>query len=207
MITVPYISPTVKFRRNVIMDNGNAQEADCKALRERDFASSKYGAQERIQVAVAFIVEGNVSRTSRVTGIPESTIRDWRKSDWWEQLATEVRGEKEREFQAGFTRMVQAAIGQVEDRLTHGDVKLVRGAEGHEERRVPVSAKDATMVAAISYDKLRLSLNLPTSIRSNTDAHTLESLAKRFEEIGRANQREVIDVTPMTGKVSAPSES
>ena len=176
-------------------------------LSGQSFQGSRYGVQERIQVAVAFIVEGNVSRTSRATGIPESTIRDSRKSDWWEQLNAEVRGEKEHEFQAGFTRMVQAAIGQVEDRLTHGDVKLVRGAEGHEERRVPVSAKDATMVAAISYDKLRLSLNLPTSIRVNTDAHTLEALGKRFEEIGKAYQREVIDVTPMTGKVSAPSES
>ena len=72
---------------------------------------------------------------------------------------------------------------------------------------MPVSAKDATMVAAIAYDKLRLSLNLPTSIRSNTDANALETLAKRFEEIGRSYHREVIHVNPMTGKVVKPSSS
>ena len=58
-----------------------------------------------------------------------------------------------------------------------------------------VSAKDATMVAAISYDKLRLSLNLPTSIRATSD-NSLEALAKKFETIGKKYHREVIVVTP-----------
>ena len=85
--------------------------AHSKALSTCNFAGSKYGVQKRIQVAVAFLVEGNVSRTSKVTAIPETTIRDWRKTDWWEQLCAEVRGEKESEFRAGFTRIVDAAIG------------------------------------------------------------------------------------------------
>jgi hypothetical protein len=51
------------------------------------------------------------------------------------------------------------------------------------------------MVAAIGYDKLRLSLNLPTSIRATSD-NSLEALAKKFEKIGKKYQREVIDVTP-----------
>ena len=177
------------------------------ALANCAFQGSKFGRQERIEAAAAFLIHGNVSKASDATGIGKTTIRDWQKQEWWGPLCEEVRAEKEHEFQAGFTRIVQAAIGQVEDRLTHGDVKLVRGSEGHEERRVPVSAKDAVVIAGIGYDKLRLSLNLPTSIRSNTDAHALESLAKRFEEIGQAYTREVIDVTPMTGEVLPPKDA
>jgi len=52
------------------------------------------------------------------------------------------------------------------------------------------------MVAAISYDKLRLSLNLPTSIRAVSD-NDLENLGRKFEEIGKKYQHEVIDVTPL----------
>jgi len=173
----------------------------------RVFKGSKYGIQGRTQAAIACLIYGNVTKASEATGFPQTTIRYWRKEEWWSPLCDEVRAEKEHEFQAGFARIVEAAIGQVEDRLRDGDVKLVRAGNGHEERRVPVSAKDATIVAAVSYDKLRLSLNLPTSIWANTDASSLESLAIRFGEIGRAYQREVIDINPMTGEVIKPSGS
>jgi|ETNmetMinimDraft_15_1059895.scaffolds.fasta_scaffold00039_2 hypothetical protein len=181
------------------MDDENTPKTLSKALTDCNFSGSKYGVQERIQVAVAFLIHGNVSRTSEATGIPKTTIRDWRNTDWWGPLNEEVRAEKESEFQAGFTRIVESAIGQIEDRLQHGDVKLVKIGNEHEQRRVPVSAKDATMVAAISYDKLRLSLNLPTSIRAVSD-NDLENLGRKFEEIGKKYQHEVIDVTPFADK-------
>ena len=87
---------------------------------------------------------------------------------------------------------MQAAIGQIEDRLEHGDVRLVKSKDGFEERRVPISAKDATMVAAISYDKLRLSLNLPTSISSSQKS--LTELSQEFQDIAKNYRRDVIDV-------------
>ena len=178
------------------MDKIISSETHSKALTDCNFSGSKYGIQERIQVAVAFLIHGNVSRTSEATGIPKTTIRDWRNTEWWVQLSEEVRAEKEHEFQAGFSRIVESAIGQVEDRLQNGDAKLLRGAEGHEERRVPVSAKDAVVIAGISYDKLRLSLNLPSTIRASSD-NNLENLARKFEEIAKKYQHEVIDVTPL----------
>jgi hypothetical protein len=174
-------------------------ETHSKALTDHNFSGSKYGIQERIQVAVAYLIHGNVSRTSEATGIPKTTIRDWRNSVWWGPLSDEVRAEKEHEFQAGFSRIVESAIGQIEDRLQHGDVRLVKAGNGHEPRRVPVSAKDATMVAAISYDKLRLSLNLPTSIRAVSE-NDLNTLGRKFEEIGKKYQHEVIDLTPLADK-------
>ena len=70
--------------------------------------------------------------------------------------------------------------------------------DGHEQVRVPVSAKDAIVIGGIGYGKLRLSLNLATSIRGTSDKD-LETLARKFEKIGKQYQHEVIDVTPMTG--------
>ena len=80
-----------------------------------------------------------------------------------------------------------------------GDVKLVKTRDGHEQHRVPVSAKDATVIAAIGYDKLRLSLNLPTTIRG-TAGPDLEALARKFQAMGEKYTRDVIDVKPLAGK-------
>ena len=80
-----------------------------------------------------------------------------------------------------------------------GDVKLVKTRDGHEQHRVPVSAKDATVIAAIGYDKLRLSLNLPTSIRGSSGPD-LEALARKFEAMGKKYTRKVIDAKRLAGK-------
>ena len=87
---------------------------------------------------------------------------------------------------------MSSAIGEIEDRLEHGDVRLVKTKSGYEQKRVPISAKDATMVAAISYDKLRLSLNLPTNITSSQK--NLSELSQEFQEIAKNYRRDVIDV-------------
>ncbi len=56
------------------------------------------------------------------------------------------------------------------------------------------------MIGGIGYDKLRLSLNLPTSIRGTSDKD-LEKIARKFEKIGKQYQHEVIDVTPLAGNI------
>ena len=165
-------------------------------LTGHNFKGSQYSNQQRIEAAVHYMVHGSLTKTAKACQIPLTTLYDWKQSEWWPTLTEQIRSEKESEFQAGFSRIVESAIGQIEDRLEHGDVRLVKGAEGHEEHRVPVSAKDATMVAAIGYDKLRLSLNLPTSIRATSDEN-LAKLGRKFETIGRAYHRTVIDVTPL----------
>ena len=108
------------------------------------------------------------------------------------ELSEQVRIEKEAEFQAGFSRIVQSALVEIEDRLQHGDVRLVKTKDGYEQKKVPISAKDATMVAAISYDKLRLSLNLPTTISSSQKS--LSELSTEFQDIAKKYRRDVIDV-------------
>ena len=162
------------------------------ALTGHTFPGSKYDNQQRIEAAAYYMVHGSLTKTAKACGIPLTTLYDWKQSEWWPELSEQVRIEKEAEFQAGFSRIVSSAIGEIEDRLEHGDVRLVKTKEGYEEKRVPISAKDATMVAAISYDKLRLSLNLPTNITSSQK--NLSELSQEFQEIAKNYRRDVIDV-------------
>lgn len=166
--------------------------AHSNALQGYTFPGSNYSNQQRIEAVVYFMVHGSLTKTSKACGIPLTTLFDWKQSEWWPELSEQIRSEKEHEFQAGFSRIVQAAISEIEDRLQHGDVRLVKGKDGYQERRVPISAKDATMVAAISYDKLRLSLNLPTTISSSQKS--LTELSQEFQDIAKNYRRDVIDV-------------
>jgi hypothetical protein len=151
-----------------------------------DFSGSKHTNQDRLDALVNYMVLGTYAKAGKATGIPASTIRDWARTDWWAALSAEVRSEKEDEFRAGFTEIIVKAIDQAKDALEHGEVKLVKTKDGYEERRVPVGAKDSVMVAAISYDKLRLSENKATSITETSSSGgiqaKLEELSKRLEE-------------------------
>jgi len=86
------------------------------ALQGYTFQGSKYSNQQRIEAAVYYMVHGSLTKTAKECGIPLTTLYDWKQSPWWPELSEQVRSEKEAEFQAGFSRIVQAAIGEIEDR-------------------------------------------------------------------------------------------
>ncbi len=103
-------------------------------------------------------------------------------------LAESIRNEKEDEHHAVFSRIIDKATKRAEDALEHGETKLVKTKDGYEERRVPVGAKDALIMAGIAYDKKRLSQNLPTSITQSDSSKGIQ--AKLQELSNRLTQRE-----------------
>ncbi len=108
----------------------------------------------------------------------------------------EARNEKEDEHHAAFSRIIDKATKRAEDALEHGETKLVKTKDGYEERLVPVGAKDALMIAAISYDKKRLSENLPTSITQSEGSKgiqaKLEELSERLSEQERVGNAKLV---------------
>jgi hypothetical protein len=163
------------------------QETYSSALQGYTFAGSKYTNEQRIDAVVNYMVLGTLSKASEACGIPLTTLYDWKKTEWWEPLAVEARNEKEDEHHAAFSRIIDKATKRVEDALEHGETKLVKTKNGYEERRVPVGAKDSLMIAAISYDKKRLSENLPTSI---TQSDTGKSIQAQLEELSERVQEQ-----------------
>ena len=54
-----------------------------QALATREaHCGSQYSNDEIAAAALQYLLTGNVAKVSRSLGIPESTIRDWRDSDW-----------------------------------------------------------------------------------------------------------------------------
>jgi len=131
---------------------------------------SPYSDEQRRQCAIEYGIHGVLARVSEYTGVPESTLSLWKKTEWWDELTAEVRAVKATEMRANYQKLVLAAQDKALELLPN-----------------TTSAKEALLVAAVSTDKLRLADNVapPSNVGG---ASALEALAKRFEQLARDNR-------------------
>ena len=149
---------------------------------------SRYSDQDRREAVIQYAIHGSLQKVSDITGIPRTTLIGWKQheSGYWQTLLDEVRQQTEDEIEAFHTRIIKRASEEVLDRLEHGDYKLTKDGDTV---RVPVAARDAATIGAISYDKRRLSLGLATNITDRSS--TIDTLIKRFEEISQKHEKVV----------------
>ncbi len=164
-----------------------------KVLSQYTRPGSQYSHADIIRAATSYLVHGSIQKVATEIGIPRRTISGWKNSDWWVQLSAEISHGKEPEFLAAFKENARLALRCVKDRLENGDTKLVKGKEGdYVERKVPVGARDAMIIAGISYDKLRLERGDPTAliIHQSESSEALRQIAK--EEIQNSKMKNVV---------------
>jgi hypothetical protein len=127
-----------------------------------------------------------MSKVSALTGIPETTLAHWKnKADWWDEMVAEVRSQIGEAILAQNLQIATKAAERVLDSLENGDEKLIwdKDKREHVLKRVKPTGKDAAVISAISQDKARIQMNLPTSITTKTI--DTQALAKQFEELSR----------------------
>ena len=131
-----------------------------------------------------------MAKVSERMGIPETTLADWKKTAWWDETLVAVRSEKESQILADNEQVMELAQQELVDRLENGDVQLFKTTKGVEQHRVPVKAKELSIIKGIAEDKRRIQLNMPTSISSNQGSkENIRELALFFAGLGR-NSRE-----------------
>lgn len=145
-------------------------------------ASTKYGPKEKLRAALAYLISGNSIDASKVCGIPDKTIRDWTRETWWADYMADARKEKNDELDAAFTDILHKAVGEVKERIEHGD-EVIDTKTGTKNRR-KVSARDATLVAAVLIDKRAILRGEPTRIsKTISEKDRLKELAKDLEDV------------------------
>ena len=149
-----------------------------------------YTDQDKRAAVMEYLIKGNQAVVSRALGIPEMTLSTWRTTDWWESLEVELRSEKKDQIEAELSTIIEKAHKETIDRLDNGDE--VNTKDGI--KRIKMRGRDTATVGAIAYDKLRLSQNLPTSIKS--ESSTVEALAKQFAELSRTWEEKKINAIP-----------
>lgn len=129
---------------------------------------SKYTDEQRIEAAIQYAATGSLAKVEQLTGIPDSTVSDWRKQEWWDEAVGKVRSEKEAEHRAKYSQIVDKAQAVTLAKLDDS------------------SAAQANLIACQATDKVRLADNMPTSIRG--DSSSMKELAAEFRRISQDNK-------------------
>ena len=174
---------------NLTKLNGNTMGAD--SLVEQ---GSKYTDEQRREAAVLYASKGVMSAVSRDTGIPESTLCEWKnKSSWWVTVLEEARSEISDRILPQYLEIVEKANERQVDSLKNGDEKLVWDPvkKKHVVKLVKPTGKDASFMGGLAQDKARTLLGLPnfnTSNKSTEDA--IKDLAKIFKDLSDEHKAE-----------------
>ena len=165
-------------------------------LSEMYHQNSKYTAEEKMQAVVAYITTGTSKQAAKYCVVPPNTIRYWKASaTWWPEAVAYARQMKQEELDARMTRVIDLAVGEVEDRLINGD-EVVR--QGGEIVRKKMGGKEAATTAAILFDKRALIRGEPTSrterVSVDDQLNQLKDSFEKFsQEITRKVDAKVID--------------
>lgn len=173
---------------------------------------------KRVEAATTYAVTGSAPHVAELTGIPEATIRSWRKQEWFQAILKEVWSENNELLNTKLTNSIQKAQDLLDDRLDNGDTKVLKDGTLV---RVPISGKDLSLITAINFDKRQILRGEPTS-RSETVGpgekvvSKLEQLAETFKALANKTRKplegevvdaefvEVVDHAPSVG--NSPSE-
>jgi len=157
-------------------------------------SGSKYSDEDRRKAVVEYCVLGNTKQVAKTTGIPRTTINDWKKTDWWDEESVKVRHEINDQILAQNMHIATKAGERVLDSLVNGDEKLVwdKTKCKYVIKRVKPSGKDAAVIGGISQDKARVQQSLPTSITGK--AENMASLAQEFRKLSQQWEEKQVNV-------------
>ena len=150
--------------------------------------ATKHTRENRYKAAASLVATSNSKAASQASGIPASTIRHWVHNDGdFQLMCQEVRTEFGERIKYKLAAIVDESTDQALDRLRNGDV--IRDTKTGELVRVPIKGKDAAIIGAICFDKLRLAEAQPTSIvRHEETSAQIERLAREFAAISLAGR-------------------
>lgn len=154
----------------------------------------KYSEDVRDKAVTLYMACGNEKQVGEMLSVPRETIKEWRKTQWWRDAMKLQLAERDFRMQQNFSTVIEEAAEIVRDRLTNGDVVLDK--HGNEKRK-PVAARDAALIAAIFHDKRRDARNQDVQLETaQTTNQIMQDLADKFSKLikkPKTIEGEVID--------------
>lgn len=136
--------------------------------------------KQKFEVVSAYVLLGNVAQVSRLTGIPEITVRKWKASPWWKEAEGEIRLSSKVQLSGKLTKAIELANIALEDRLVNGDFQY--DYKTGKMIRKPVNADLALRALDRLIDRQEMLDNSMKKLEVTTDEGTNERLAKLAEQ-------------------------
>jgi hypothetical protein len=142
-----------------------------------------------------WLVTGNLRQVSNSMNIPFETLRTWRYSKWWAELASEIKTEGHLALSAKMMKIADKALEETMDRLENGDPVVIQ--KTGEMVQKPIAARDALLIATSLQDRALKLQNSPQEEAAQLAVHDrLAQLADAFSKMaGKTKRVEVLDVT------------
>lgn len=148
-------------------------------------ADGYYPEETRIEAVALYAAIGNCAEVARLLNMNPATIRKWKTLEWWELMMRRVHTEKDEELDSKFSRIVDKAVDEINDRLENGE--FIYNARTGETVRVKPKMRDVAMVAVTNLEKRQLLRGQPTSRSEKIDVtDTLQRLANEFAKFNTA---------------------
>lgn len=134
---------------------------------------SKYTDDQRREAAVQYAIEGSLRSVERSLNIPNQTLNDWRKSEWWDSIVVQVRAENQDKHIARYHELTSESLDLALEGIRELDGKSLKAGD----------IKALVVTGATATDKARLLMNQPTSISAKAEGMT--ELAAQFKALSQ----------------------
>ena len=149
------------------------------ALQAKKNKKGWYPEETRIEAVALYATFGNVAEVARILGMQATTIRQWKMSEWWHEMMNRVHDEKDEELDTKFTKTIDLAMDEINDRLVNGE--YVHNPKTGITVRVKPKMRDIAFVSSTHIDKRQLLRGKPTSRTEKVSQDDrLGKLAKEF---------------------------
>lgn len=184
----------------MLSDSPHRKDVPSKPKRAKDVTTNRqWSDSQKLEAVTTYLALGNLALSSRVLGIPEMTLREWKNKEWWKEVEGELKVQDDIQLSSRLKRIIESTLSATEDRIANGDW-IFNSKEGSLMRK-PVSLKDTHKVTMDLIDKREhLADKQPVSANLEQIDEKLKKLAEKFDQI--AQGRRPIEVTDViTGEL------
>lgn len=163
-------------------------------LKKKHTKGQHWPIEKKIEVVSQYLVLGNASLVSAVTGVGPVIIRQWKMQPWWKELEKEIRTTQNIEMDTKLSKIVDKSLDAVLDRVENGD--FIYDQKTGEIRRKPASLRDIHRVSMDSLDKRELLRENPEKKQDTQIAvvEQLKILATEFAKWSNSAKHPVIEL-------------
>lgn len=178
----------------MISDSEKAKRWKSRPRRAVSASNKLYSDSQKLEAVKLWLVTGNLTQTAAALDINLSTIKVWKASKWWNEIAQEIRNEGRIALSNRLKTIASKAMDVTLDRLENGDFQY--DPKSGELIRRPVLMRDANRVAN---DMIKANLEIEQRpVDEETQKATqdrLQALAETFAGFAKKVKRiEVLDI-------------
>ena len=191
--------------RNLVALRPTAAAAQKYQVRRRSVnapTNKVWSDAQKIEAVTLWLSMGNLALTAATLRIPEVTMRKWRATQWWKEIAEEIQLQDKIQLSATAKNIIDKSLTVIADRLDQGD--WIYDQKTGQMRRKPVAMKDALAVADRLMDRKE---KLDKVQIVDSSAESVEAkLTKLMETFAKAAAPQVTDVVFVKEETSAENE-